>query len=520
MSGGNCPETPRQKMIGMMYLFLTAMLALNVSGELLKAFVSLDEGFNESRITIERKNNALYNMFSNSYKSNKEKVGEYWEKAQKIQEEANHIVGHIQELKVLFAQTAGGPEATPELYNGIDNQDIAPQLMITEGAGKRSEELKEKITHYKEVLLSYLDATRDSALYGTINKVFNVEDVSGEGKDVEKSWESTKFEHMPLAASMAMLSKIQGDARNLEADVVGNIFNKIDQNSFKFTKVAPMVIPTSTEILKGNKYEAKLLFAGYDETNLPRVKINGQTFDRFEDGMAVVELPGGKVGKNEWKGTMTMKGPDGNPYTSDISGSYNVNQPNVVISPIKMNVFYEGVDNPVEISVPGVSASDIIVSMSNVNKRKKGDTWIVKPNPGSAGKKSTISVSVELDGGKTQRIGSQQFRIKRVPNPVAMVAGVTGGKVRKNVILAQQAVFAEMEDFDFDLEFKVTSFTVSALKGGFIVDERSKSNKLTQAQKDLIGGLSRGSKVSFESIRAKGPDGSTRSLGTVTLVVD
>ncbi len=520
MSGGNCPETPRQKMIGMMYLFLTAMLALNVSGELLKAFVTMDEGFNQSRVTVEKKNSVLYNRFSNAYESNKEKVGEHWKEAQDIRTQADSLVHHIENLKILFAQTASGPEATPENYQGIDNQDIAPQIMITEGSSKRSKELKNMITNYKDFLLKYIDESSDTTLHNALNKVFNVADVPGEGNDVSKSWESTKFEHVPLAASMAMLSKIQGDVRNAEADIVGYIFNKIDQNSFKFTTVEPLIMAKSNQVLKGDKYEAQVLFAGYDETNLPQVVINGKSFNEYDGGKAIVQLPATKLGENIWKGTMTMIGPDGEPFSRNIEGSYFVNQPNVVISPTKMNVFYEGVDNPVEISVPGVSSSELSVSMTNVNKRKKGDTWVVKPIAGSAGKQSNISVSVKLEGGKSQRIGSQVFRIKRVPNPIAMIAGVTGGKVRKNVILAQQAIFAEMEDFDFDLEFKVTSFTVSALKGGFIVDERSKSNKLTQAQKDLISGLSRGSKVSFESIRAKGPDGSTRNLGTITLVID
>ncbi|WP_071792539.1 type IX secretion system motor protein PorM/GldM [Saccharicrinis aurantiacus] len=518
MSGGNCPETPRQKMIGMMYLFLTAMLALNVSGELLQAFVTLDEGFTQSRNTVEAKNNVMYSQFENSYDSNKKKVEAHWNKAKNIKAKADSLVLHIEELKVLLSQKAGGPEATPYNYTGIDNQDIAPQIMITEKNSARSKELKSKIVGYKDFLLTYLNPEKDTMLTAAFNKTFNVDNIPVDD-GVDKSWESTKFEHMPLAASMGMLSKIQGDVRNAEADVVGYLFNQIDASSFKFTTVKPLIIPTSTQILKGDEYEARLLFAAYDETNLPRVKVNGKEVTKYDEGKAVLQLPGTKIGENNWKGTITIKGPDGSDVTENIEGSYIVNAPSVVISPTKMNVFYGGVENPVDISVPGVSASQLKVNMSNVSFKKKGNSYIVVPKPGTAGKTSKITVYAMIDGVK-QKVGSQTFRIKRVPNPIARVAGTTGGKVGKNVILAQKAVFAEMDDFDFDLEFKVTRFSISALKGGFIIDEQSKSNRITNEQRELIKGLSRGSKVSFENIRAKGPDGSTRDLGTVTLVVD
>ncbi len=519
MSGGNCPETPRQKMIGMMYLFLTAMLALNVSGELLQAFVTMDEGFNQSRETVERKNNVLYTQFENAFTTNEQKVGAYWDKAQKIKSEAEELVNHIQDLKLTFAQKSSGPEATPESYEGIDNQDIAPQVMITEQNGERSEVLKEKIGGFKDLLLSYLDKNNedDTTYINAYISVFNTDPVKGE-KDVKKSWEEAKFEHVPLSASMAMMSKIQGDVRNAESDMIAHLFNKIDQASYKFTKVEPLVIPEDNSIVKGGTYRAKILMAAYDETALPKIHVNGKEL-LVEGGYGILEIPATSVGDKEWKGKIVMKTPDGTPKTYNIGQPYSVTQPNAVISPTKMNVFYEGVENPVEISVPGVNSADLKVSMSNVSSRKKGNEYIVKPKPGTAGKKSNIIVSAELDG-KVQRIGSQIFRIKRVPDPVPMVGGKSGGKIKKNLLTAQKAVFAEMKDFDFELKYNVTRFTVSVLKNGYIVDAISKSSSFTDEQRDLISNMNRGQKVQIEDIRAKGPDGRTRSLGTITFVLD
>ncbi len=519
MSGGNCPETPRQKMIGMMYLFLTAMLALNVSGELLKAFVSLDEGFIQSRETVERKNNVLYAQFENAYNTNQAKVGEHWDKAKIIKDASKDLVEYIQGLKTEMVHTADGDQATPEHYTSIDNQDIAAQVMITEQNAARSKELKERMEKYKDLLISYLDADdpNDTATISAYKSVFSTEKVKGEN-DVEKEWESAKFEHVPLSASMAMMSKIQGDVRNAEADMVAYLYNQIDQASYKFTKVEPLIIPEDKSVVKGTNYRARILMAAYDETALPEITVNGKKLE-IENGYGILELPANSVGEQKWSGQIQMMKPDGEIRTEKIKDTYTVTEPNAVISPTKMNVFYEGVENPVEISVPGINTADLKVSMTNVVSKKKGNEYLVKPKVGTVGKKSIITVSADIDGS-TKRMGSQEFRIKRVPDPVPVVAGMSGGKIRKNVLAAQSAVFAEMKDFDFELEYKITRFTVSVIKNGYSVDENSKSNVFTDAQKDLIKGMGRGQKVSIENIRAKGPDGSTRNLGTITFVLD
>ncbi|WP_071797487.1 type IX secretion system motor protein PorM/GldM [Labilibacter marinus] len=519
MSGGNCPETPRQKMIGMMYLFLTALLAINVSGELLHAFVSLDEGFNQTRKTVERKNDALYTQFETAVSNNPDRAKDEWNEAEKIKESSKLLVEYIQELKTTIVQKADGPEATPESYTSVSNQDIAPQVMITEKSGARSEELKKRIGEYQNMLLSYLDPNEpaDTTYIAAYKQVFSTEDIKGE-KDVKKSWESTKFEHVPLSASMAMLSKIQGDVRNAEADMIAGLYNNINKDSYKFDHLMEVVKPFKTTILEGETYRAELFMAAYDPTIIPKIEIDGKALNNIEKGKGILELKR-PVGEHKWSGFIKMPSPDGStdiPY--EVSGEFQVVKPSAVISPIKMNVFYEGVENPVAISVPGVASNALKISMSNVTSRKKGGNYIVKPKPGTAGKESIVRVSAEIEG-KTKFIGKQNFRIKRVPSPIATVGGEEGGKIRKNVLLAQFGVLAEMKDFDFELEYNVSRFTVSVLKNGYITDSPSKSAKFTKEQKDLIKGMSRGSKVQIEGIRAKGPGG-TRDLGTITFVLD
>lgn len=520
MSGGNCPETPRQKMIGMMYLFLTAMLALNVSGDLLQAFQLVDESIQQSIKAVENKNRKLYNEFYNAKESNPKKAEETYNDAEAIRKAADDLFNHITDLKLLMVRTADNPEATLDNYIGADNQDVAAQVMITEKGGQRSLDLIEKIEDYQKTLLSYVDE-RDTTIRINITNSLSTEAKKSEIKgEPSHSWQSQKFEHLPLSASLALMSSIQSNLRNAQSDVVSYLLTKIDEGSFKFNTIDPIVIPNSNYIIKGGKYTAKILLAARDSLNKPTVVVEGKTMPLTSDGKGLYEVVANSTGKRTWKGEISIIGPDGNIKRYPISETYQVVQPNVVISPTKMNVFYENVDNPVEISVPGVNSEDISVDFKNATYKKNGDEYIVKPKPGHAGGKSIVTVYANFEG-KRQRLGSGEFRIKRVPNPVAKVAGKNEGRIKKSLLLAQSGVFAEMgDDFDFDLKFAVTGFNVSALKNGYLVEESSKNNKFTRAQTELIKGVSRGQKLFIDNVRAAGPDGSTRKLGSITFILD
>ena len=286
MSGGNCPETPRQKMIGMMYLMLTAMLALNVSGDLLNAYLLVDKSILQAKANIERKNLLTYNQFENAYVLNKQKVEKSWSDAQIIQKNAAELVDHIYELKKLFVLKADGPEYTPEHYVSIKNQDIAAQIMIVEKLGDRSKELKQKITDYRDLLISYVEA-EDTALIKNIERALSVEPTVSEHskKNHNVSWESEKFEHIPLAASMALLSQIMSTTRNLEADVVNYLYSKIDEASFKFNKIEPLVIPKSTYIIAGTEYYAQIMMAARDTTQPPTISVINRNVESDASGV-------------------------------------------------------------------------------------------------------------------------------------------------------------------------------------------------------------------------------------------
>lgn len=516
MSGGNCPETPRQRMIGMMYLMLTAMLALNVSGELLNAFLLVDRSILQAKESVEKKNTSLYEGFAQAYASNPNKVEANLVKSNEIKLKADELVAHIDSLKYLFVRTADGPEATPDPnggYESVSNQDIAAQLMITENGGRRSKEFKDMINAYRELLKSHVD---DPNFIANLDVVLSTEphpDIPD-----NRSWESEKFEYLPLAASMAILSQIQTDVRNMESDVVNRLFTAIDEDAFKFNAIEALVMQRSDYVIQGEDYYAEIMVAGRDTTQPPVVTINGRELETVS-GRGIYRVPATTVGEKSWEGDVLIKGPDGSDRHFPIKGQYIVSSPNVVISPTKMNVFYEGVENPVEVSVPGIPSENLRVSITNGKITRRGAGYIVQPTNGSAGRESVISVSANVNGND-RNLGRKSFRIRRVPDPVAKVNNQRDGTIPKAILTAQLGVVADMEDFEFDLQFKVTGFSVAVIRNGYIVDYKSNNNLFTEEQKELMRGANRGQRVFIQDIQASGPDGRRRALGTITLVVD
>jgi gliding motility-associated protein GldM len=182
-----------------------------------------------------------------------------------------------------------------------------------------------------------------------------------------------------------------------------------------------------------------------------------------------------------------------------------------------MNVLYIGVDNPIKISVSGIPSDRINATSTNGIIRRAGEGWIAIPRqPGNA----LIIVDADVEGkGKRKGMGSMEFRVKNIPDPIGKVAGKKGGYIDKNVLLAQMVVNADLENFEFDAKFTVTEFTVAANVRGFNQEEISKSFKITATQRDIISNLKKGDKIYFDNIKAVGPDGKPRELPTVSFKI-
>lgn len=512
MGATNCKETPRQKMIGMMYLFLTAMLAINVSNEVLDAFTIIDNGLAKTIQTFEEKNENKYKAFKNAYDNNKTKVGNAWAKALEIKESSSNLAKQIEELKVRIVKRADGAEYDMNNIQSKDNLDIPPEIMIVGGQGK---ELKEAIEAYRELVLAQIEV-KDSTLIHAVEQNLNTDKPEKKKKgDPNYSWESQQFSHTPLIGAITLLSKIQTDVRSTESDIIGYLFDQIEAESYKFNELKAEVDAPSSYILKGDTYEARVFLAAIDTTQNPRIVVRNKgeltEFDR--DGRALYSAKADKVGEFEWGGVLIYKSPSGRNIEREFSKKYIVAEPNVVVSPTKMNVFYVGVDNPVSISAPGFSSDRIRASMTNGKLTKKGNNYIAEPKV--AFRDAMVRVEAQFDDG-WRALKTVPFRVKPIPDPVAKVADMSGGKIKKNLLMAQSGVDAVMDNFDFDLTFKITGFTVSTIVKGFTVDQTSRSDGFTTEQMRLFRNLKRNQKVYIEDIRAVGPDGVTRNLPTIS----
>lgn len=516
MGASNCKETPRQRMIGMMYLFLTAMLAINVSNEVLDAFTTIDNGLSKTISTFEEKTAVTYGEFKTAYEANENKVKESWEYAQNIRIQSDSLFNYIQMLKEKIVEKADGPEFDMKNIKSRDNIDIPGEVMIV---GRHGKDLRQAISNYRDLVLNHVDEN-DERLRHAIQETLDTSKPEKSKKgDPNYSWESKLFNHTPLVGAVTLLSKMQSDIRNTESDIVNYLFNQIEAESFSFNKLKAEVFAPSSYILKGETYKAQVFLAAVDTTQYPTVVVDrrGALTEYDNDGRATYTAKADKVGPVKWGGILTYTTPSGIEKELEFSSEYIVAEPNVVVSPTKMNVFYVGVDNPVSISAPGFSSDKIRATMDNGKLIQRGDDYIAKPQV--VGRAAKVKVEANFDG-EWRPLRTVDFRVKPIPDPVAKIADKSGGKIKKNLLLAQQGVDAVMDNFDFDLTFKITGFTVSTIQKGYTVDEVSRTDTFTPEQLGLLRGLKRNNKVYIEDIRAVGPDGVTRNLPAIVFRIE
>jgi gliding motility-associated protein GldM len=535
-------ETPRQKMIGMMYLVLTALLALNVQKEVLNAFITVDEGITKMNENYYDKNSKMYADFDQAVIEKPKKAKKWRDVAYEVKKQSNEIFETIQELKIEIVKTADGPDAEaikgkevfPDKVKSTDNMEVPGRIMIVSG---KAAQLKVKIEKFRNYLLDQVDPKAEG-IRKSILKSLNTD--PGELKDgIRESWEQLHFEHLPLLGVTTILSGLQSNVRNGESDMIRYLYSMIDKGTFKFTNLEATVIHNSNYVIQGNDYQARIFLAAFDTVQKPTIYIGPVDSSKNEDGTGgysykmragykydTIPVKNGKgiytrkgttVGDNKWGGLIKLKAPEGGTdILKPFKDEYQVAEPMLVVSPTKMNVFYLGVDNPVEISAPGVGNDKIFPSISNGSISKDGKGYIVRP-----GKAGPIQVSVMVEIEKVKRLmGTKDFRVRILPNPTAKVGGFSiAANIDKNLLLAQTGVVAELEGTDFDAPFKVIEFSVSTIVGGFSSDKISKTNKFTSEQMGLIKQASKNQKVYIEGIKAVGPDGTTRQLGSISLTI-
>jgi len=510
----NCPETPRQRMISLMYLVLTAMLALNVDKSVVDAFALVDQGFMKTIENFNSKNQSVYNNFNNAAQENPQKVGELNRTVLKIKERTDTLYNLITYYKEMIVKKADGPAGKIYDINNKEDLNYSEEIMITKKNGPK---LKKAIEEYRSFLLSNIDPSQTS-LIASIQKNLDTSDPPGVAGSTP-SWESGKFAGYPLIAVITLMSKMQSDIRNSESDAINYYYSKIDASSFKFNKLKAQVIPKSSYILQGDSYEAKVFISAIDTTAVPDIIVNGAKLPIIPgENAGTYKVTTSKEGTATWRGYINFKSPSGNIVQYPFEQAYEVVKPSMTVSPTRMNILYAGLPNPVSVSVPGISSKEISVTMTNGRIERSANGFMAYPD--KVGVFAVISVNATVDK-VVKQIGSMQFRVKRVPNPLATVAGKNEGLITKNELIAEQGVFAEIPDFDFDMKFQVLSFNVStSSRGGFQYDKSTQGARFSQEQRDLFNGLTKGNRIYIDNIVVKGEDGFTRTLSAISFKIN
>lgn len=542
-------ETPRQKMIAMMYLVLTALLALNVSKEVIDAFAVVNESLEQTNREYDSKINQTYRAFENQYKLNKEKVGEYWERAKKARKYSNEMKqyladardtvivktegGTIESIKRKIATDADDIESPDEIKEiplnylaSKDNYDTPTNYFVPNTGKSRSkgkaQEIRKEFIDYREKMKSLLaPADRgDISIGPDFDATYR--DASGKKED----WETHNFYHTIMAASVTILNKLIAEVNNAEFEVINYLYSRISKEDFKFTNIEAKVIPDRKYVLQGENYTADVIVAAYDTTQRPEVfiqhgvdsitNIDNATKLDTQDDIVNLDFPATEVGKHSYAGLLRIQQPSGMYEKHYFSNTYNVGRKTATVSADKMNVFYKGVKNPVSISVPGVASHNVSPRINVGTISDKGDGKYVVDIPGDASqRKATISVNALMEGQESE-FASFDFRVREIPDPIPTVGGMySSGEVERSTIRAS-SIIAKMPDyFEFDYFFPVQSF-VMVFRGpdGYSVELESNTNQFTPRMLDRIENLEIGSRITFEQIVVKAPEGQ-RTLESV-----
>jgi gliding motility-associated protein GldM len=408
-------ETPRQKMIGMMYLVLTAMLALNVAKEVLDAFTLVDGGLTTTIQNFAAKNEGLYSKFNIAYEQNPEKVGDWKTKAEELKTRSDELYEFMNECKVEIvskkdADAVHDGEVHLADVGVKDDTNFPGEIMIV---NKKGAELKGYIEEYREFLLSMIDdKEKYSGAVASIEGILSTEVPEdfhhNKKKGATPTWESTYFEYLPLASVITILSKMQGDVRNVEAEILNYLLGQIDAGDFKVNVITPVVIPNSNYVFRGQEYRARVFLAAYDSTNVPEVELSNGTMLETDAGMGIYSASYNSTGIRKWGGTISIE-QDGQVASKTFEAEFEVGEATATVSATGMNVFYRGISNPVAISAGGVPESDVQARISSGNIRRTGvGVYSVKPGP--SGDKATVSVYATVDGSQ-KLMTRQDFRV-------------------------------------------------------------------------------------------------------------
>ncbi|NOZ34797.1 MAG: gliding motility protein GldM [Chlorobi bacterium] len=520
---GHGQLSPRQKMINMMYLILTALLAMNVSAEILNAFVLVNDSLTKTEKGINSKNQEVYTKFNEKFQTNPKKVKPWKDKADKVGALSTELVNEISNIQkeMLLADDEDYPKFLKDGSGVIKNKkdkETPTRVMLEGKKPNKATQLKNKINEFVKNVETVLSGVpKADAILNSMKANLSTADVVGESGE-KKSWQLANFDQLPLVAAITMLTKFKTDILNVESDAINTLLTQVDAKSYKFTSLNAIVKTDKGYVLSGETFKAQIFVGASDTTQNPEIILdNGQKIDSFDSQKrGIFSVKTGAPGVYILKGKIVVNRPgttlkDSFPF----SYPYQVAVPSISVSPDKMNVFYIGVDNPVTVTAAGTPADQIHATVAGGSMISRGNSkYTVRvKRPGKT------RVTVSANG---RALGSKEFRVKTLPDPVTTLGAkgtsyYKGGLCPKSTLLALSGVNATMENFDFELRYRITQFVVTCNIGGFDESAKSNNRRFTPQQKAVIRKARRKSRVIIENVKAVGPDKRTRKINDLVL---
>lgn len=508
--------SPRQKMINLMYVVLMAMLALNVSSDVLKGFTLVADKLDLSTQNATHINEGIYKNFEEQMKANPAKVKEWYDKAQFVRQISDSLYNMAEELKMAIVVKSDGDEADVHNIKNQEDLEAATSVMLAPNKG-RGKELFNAINSYRSRITKMVtDAEKRAVIESNLNT-----DVPQSAKAEGKNWEEYMFESQPTAAAVTLLTKLQNDVRYAEGEVLHNLVSNIDVKDLRVNEVNAYVVPNSQTIVQGGRFSAQIFMAAVDTTKRPTIYIGGREI-KSEKGL--YETICNTTGDFTLSGYIEMLNGGGEKIRREFSQKYTVIPPSATVSADIMNVLYAGYDNPMSVGVPGIPSSKLRVSMTGGNLIQKGDgKYIARPT--NVGGEAVITVAAETEG-RVQEMGKFTFRVRKLPDPTAFIQNgddhFLGGKLSKQILMNTSNLSAAIDDGLLNIPFQVKGFEMTFYDNmGNAVPEISGGSAITDRQKNMIRQLGRGKRFYITKIRAQGPDGIERTLnGAMEIIVN
>lgn len=530
-------------MINLMYLVLTALLALNVSAEVMNAFFTLDEGNKQSRMTVtsqlDETVKGVKDLLSDPSKDKYKPIGPAMDQVRGVVSGFESYVDDLRNSLIDKTGNANGQVDDEDFIvaygkkvpKGKKNKDITTRMLVEEGLG---DELKAKVLDTREKMLKvYTDLlTANGEAFGLKpdeiknrvaaigkNLTLNIDDETWKQSKDKKSWSDFKFRQMPVAAVLPLMSQMQSDAKASEAALVNSMAELSGGRVIEFDAFFPVVQAKKAYVIAGEPFEAKIAVGSYSSQISPsdiRLSVNGTALKVGSDGKANYTATSSETGKK----TLKLRAEVKNPLTGEVTKGedtyeYEVGRRSVAVSADKMNVFYIGVDNPVSVSAAGVSSNDLKVSCSGANIKRTGEGkyMVNSDKPGDA----VISVS----GGGLQA-SKFAFRVKRIPDPVAKLGNKEDGSMGNGEFKAQQGLIAWLENFDFDAKCNIQGFTlVRVPKREDPVDSENQGPRFNSKSQRLVSAAKPGDTFYFQNVKARCPgDVAGRKINSMVFTIN